>query len=69
MFIDRSKALWEAAMRAIFKRVLPNTAVARMAASYDAFSRCYFVQKSAFLIPSASGSNVYSVTPALRCAS
>jgi hypothetical protein len=53
-------------MRAIFQRMLPNTAVARMAASYDAFSRSYFFQKSAFLMPSASGSNVYSVTPALR---
>lgn len=27
----------------------------------------YFFQKCAFLIPSFSGSNVYSVTPALRC--
>lgn len=26
----------------------------------------YFCQKSAFLIPSLSGSNEYSVTPALR---
>ncbi len=29
----------------------------------------YFFQKSAFLMPSASGSNVYSSTPALRWAS